>query len=196
MVKSTQQRCFYKILPKGTNSTVEITYFPCVSNRNLQNYSLYDKWDYDILVNRAMEYFGEDILLSSDTDTLCGLVCSWLFNEYGIEDEKVFAMVSKGLNSALFSVGRTPHSLHRTKRNFFDLAMCNDFDYFVTFTCSPKIVSDRENLAFAKNKLRNAIKQFNRKYDAHISYLLIPEPHKNGAWHFHQQAARSRRSYI
>ena len=79
---------------------------------------------------------------------------------------------------------RSLESLSRTKRIIFEYAMCNDWDYFCTFTLS-KENGDRFDLSKFSKKFRVFINNYNRKLDNNIKYLLIPEKHKNGAWHMH-----------
>lgn len=74
-------------------------------------------------------------------------------------------------------------SLSRTKRNLRELALCNDFEYFCTFTINSNM-GDRYNLDICQNKLKKILKKIKRvKKD--FSYVIITEKHKDGAFHFH-----------
>lgn len=66
-------------------------------------------------------------------------------------------------------------SLSRTKRNIFEICMCNNFEYFVTLTISPKfcIRNDLEQVQFELKKLLKAYKRKN----AAFGYILITETH-------------------
>lgn len=66
-------------------------------------------------------------------------------------------------------------SLSRTKRNIFEICMCNNFEYFVTLTISPKfcIRNDLEQVQFELKKLLKAYKRKN----ASFGYILITETH-------------------
>lgn len=80
---------------------------------------------------------------------------------------------------------RLASSISRTKSRIFELAMCNEFSFFCTFTTSEKKVKDRYNLKEFQKNFAQFIRNQNRNRDKKINYLLIPEKHKNGAWHLH-----------
>ena len=73
--------------------------------------------------------------------------------------------------------------MSRTKRNIREIALCNNFDYFLTFTINSKNC-DRFSLDECQNTLKKLIKAYKRKYND-FSYIIITEKHKNGAFHFH-----------
>lgn len=74
-------------------------------------------------------------------------------------------------------------SLSRTKKNIKEIALCNNFEYFVTFTVNSS-TCDRFSLIDCQNKLKTILKAYKRKYKE-FAYLIITEKHKNGAFHFH-----------
>ena len=80
---------------------------------------------------------------------------------------------------------RFSQSLSRTKSSIFELAMCNEFSYFCTFTQNEDFVGDRFNLSEFRKDLSQFVRNQNRGREEKIKYLLIPEQHKNGAWHMH-----------
>lgn len=75
-------------------------------------------------------------------------------------------------------------SLSRTKSKIFELALCNEWEWFVTLTLNPEY-HDRKDLKNYKTKLSTWIKNYNRLHKTDIKYLLIPENHKDGSWHMH-----------
>lgn len=75
-------------------------------------------------------------------------------------------------------------SLVRSKTKIFEIAMCNDFDLFVTCTISPEKY-DRYNLKGFYKDFSKFINNLNTNRGLSIKYLLIPETHKDGAWHIH-----------
>lgn len=78
-------------------------------------------------------------------------------------------------------------SLNRTKTLVRDLVLCNDFDLFCTFTFDPKKV-DRFNLGRCESKMRMWLHHQadnSRIRGKEFRYLIVPEEHKNGGWHFH-----------
>lgn len=81
---------------------------------------------------------------------------------------------------------RFSQSLSRTRSRVFELAACNEFTYFCTFT-QDQTKRDRFDL----NEFRKDLAQFVRNENRSraevdkIKYLMIPEEHKNGGWHMH-----------
>lgn len=74
----------------------------------------------------------------------------------------------------------------RSKNVIYKLA-CNNkpWDYFVTFTFNGEKV-DRYNFSEVSKKLSNWIDNIKRKYNCKdMGYIIVPEKHKDGAWHFH-----------
>lgn len=74
-------------------------------------------------------------------------------------------------------------SISRTKRNIKEIALCNDFEYFATFTIDKK-TCDRFSLQEVQDTMHKVFKAYKRKYK-NFKYLLITEKHKDGAFHFH-----------
>lgn len=75
-------------------------------------------------------------------------------------------------------------SLSRSKRNITDLILCNQFDYFCTFTFDPEKIN-RFDYNDCQKKLRKFFDNFKQRYAPDFQYLIIPEHHKDGAFHFH-----------
>lgn len=75
------------------------------------------------------------------------------------------------------------NNLVRAKTEIKNLILCNNFKYFVTLTFNDKF--NRFDLKGLRNKINNKIRKTRKKYNLELSFLLIPEQHKNGAWHFH-----------
>lgn len=74
-------------------------------------------------------------------------------------------------------------SLSRTKSLIRDIVICNDFELFCTFTFDPDKV-DRYNLMSCWCKMSRWIRH-QKERSPDLKYLIIPEQHKDGAWHFH-----------
>lgn len=75
-------------------------------------------------------------------------------------------------------------NLSRARSKIFELALCNDWEWFATLTLNPKYY-DRKDLKNYKAKLSTWLKNYNRIHQTDIKYLLIPENHKDGSWHMH-----------
>ena len=74
-------------------------------------------------------------------------------------------------------------SLSRTKRNIRELALCNDFEYFATFTVNSE-KCDRYSLNDIQDKLKKVLHKIKRN-NKDFAFLIITEKHKDGAFHFH-----------
>lgn len=75
-------------------------------------------------------------------------------------------------------------NLARTKSAIRELALCNDWDWFVTLTLSAD-KQDRYDVDGYVHDLGVWIGNYNKKFNTKLKYLLIPEQHKDGAWHMH-----------
>lgn len=79
-------------------------------------------------------------------------------------------------------------SQSRVKRKIREYALCNDWDYFCTFTINSKHC-DRFNLQQCQDNLTKIIQQITRAQKnlnlGKVQYLWVTEKHKNGAFHFH-----------
>lgn len=74
-------------------------------------------------------------------------------------------------------------SLHRTKTLLKDLVLCNDFDVFATFTFDPNKI-DSFNFMQCLFCITKWLSHQKEK-SPDLKYLIVPEPHKSGRWHFH-----------
>lgn len=74
-------------------------------------------------------------------------------------------------------------SLKRTKKKVYDYAKSNEWEWFVTFTFSPDKVNryDYDECTKYLSKWFNNLKRSSPA----LSYLVVPEQHKDGAYHFH-----------
>lgn len=75
-------------------------------------------------------------------------------------------------------------NLNRSRQAVFDIALMNDFDYFVTFTFNPKIV-DSSNYDLVHSVLKDWLHKQRKKYKSDFRYLIVAELHKSGRIHFH-----------
>lgn len=81
----------------------------------------------------------------------------------------------------------TYSSLSRTRTLIKDLILCNDFELFCTFTFDPKKID-----SFNYNTVYGAMSRWlhhqqtkSREKNISFFYLIVPEQHKSGRWHFH-----------
>ena len=74
-------------------------------------------------------------------------------------------------------------SLSRSKRNIRELALCNNFSHFVTFTINSDYCN-RYDIDVCEDNLRKLFKSYKRK-NPNFAYLFIAEQHEKGGFHFH-----------
>lgn len=75
-------------------------------------------------------------------------------------------------------------NLSRAKATIREYALCNKWEYFVTLTLN-KDKQDRYDIDGYVKDLGYWIGNYNKKFHTKLRYLLIPEQHKDGAWHMH-----------
>lgn len=76
------------------------------------------------------------------------------------------------------------NNISRARNKILEYVLCNDFVFFVTLTLNPEMY-DRNNLTQFIKDLGYFIQNYNRRKNANIKYLLIPEQHEDGCWHMH-----------
>ncbi len=75
-------------------------------------------------------------------------------------------------------------SLNRTKNNIYYLARSNVWEWFVTLTLDPAKM-DRYDYKECSAKVRKWFNNLRQRVCKSMYYLIVPERHKDGAWHFH-----------
>ena len=76
------------------------------------------------------------------------------------------------------------NNLTRAKAKIFELAACNPWTWFATFTLDPAKY-DRGNLRKYSKDLGQFLRDYRKRTGRDVKYLLVPEQHKDGAWHMH-----------
>ena len=72
----------------------------------------------------------------------------------------------------------------RARSMVLQYALCNPWEYFFTGTLD-KAKMDRYDLDTFASRLMQFIRDKRKKYAAKFQVLLVPERHKDGAWHIH-----------
>lgn len=75
-------------------------------------------------------------------------------------------------------------AVYRARSMVREYALCNDWDFFCTFTLS-KLKIDRYDLKTILLSLMKWLDNRRQRNYPNLRYLLIPEPHEDGAWHLH-----------
>lgn len=95
-----------------------------------------------------------------------------------------FGMIKTGKRNSAGNTAKLEESISRTKRKVTELALCNPWEYFVTLTLD-KEKYNRYDLPTFKKHISKFLNNLRSRYKWDIKYLLIPEQHKDGAWHMH-----------
>ncbi len=106
--------------------------------------------------------------------------CS-IVREPGWEDDRVHSKKCS-VNDEKLS-----NNLSRAKNMVREYVLCNTWDWWCTFTIDPQKY-DRHNLdSFIKDfaKFLNNYNGYKCPVEYKVKYLLVPEQHKDGAWHLH-----------
>ncbi len=81
--------------------------------------------------------------------------------------------------------GRFAASLSRTRAAVFELAACNPWEWFCTFTLADDRGFDRYDLGPWHKDFAQWLRNLRRNHGCGLDYLIVPETHKDGAWHMH-----------
>lgn len=80
------------------------------------------------------------------------------------------------------------NSFSRARSAVKQYGLCNPWQYFVTLTLD-KTKYNRNDLGKFKSDLSQFVRDMRKKYkqegSERLSYLFVPENHKDGAWHMH-----------
>lgn len=98
--------------------------------------------------------------------------------------DKVFEFPDREKQEENVNEEKLENNISRARATIFELAMCNDWQYFVTLTLSPKKY-DRYNLEKFRKDLSKFINNYNTHCKLNIKYMFVPEQHQDGAWHMH-----------
>lgn len=75
-------------------------------------------------------------------------------------------------------------SISRAKRVILELALCNDWKYFCTFTIAGAKYN-RQDLKSWNKKFKQWLRDQRKKFGRPFRFVLVPEQHADGSWHMH-----------
>lgn len=76
------------------------------------------------------------------------------------------------------------NNLTRARTTIYELALCNDWEWFITITLNAQRY-DRYNLPEFRKDFSRFIRTYGKKNGLDVKYLVIPEKHVKGGWHMH-----------
>lgn len=141
---------------------VKVQFFPDEIQLSLYDYRVGD--DFEVIKQPQKSKKRRDF----DDFTECSEICEQPFN-----DDKPITKASGEIVSL--------RSIRRTKQTIYDYARSNMWEWFSTFTFS----SDRYDYDVCLARLSNFLSNFKKRYINDLQWLIVPEQHKDGAWHFH-----------
>lgn len=98
----------------------------------------------------------------------------------GIEIDKNLKTERGKLNDS-----KLTENILRSKAKIFELAFCNQWDWFFTGTINPN-KQNRTDLELFHKQLTQWLRNYNKKYNLDIKFLFVPEKHSDGkSWHVH-----------
>lgn len=131
--------------------------------------------------SKACVYESNHAILKKYTDNCYKVIFMKNCRQPGFEEQ---GKSTKGKRNSAGHSRKLDESLSRTRSKVYELAICNPWEYFVTLTLSPEN-GNRQNLRVFQRAFSKWINNLNYRHGLSIKYLLIPEPHKDGAWHMH-----------
>lgn len=109
-------------------------------------------------------------------------------DENGLKDIRYYDYVGNDITKEFekdTAKKKLKNNISRAKSKIFEYALCNEWQYFMTFTINEKL-QDRFNLEEFIKDFGVWLGNYNKKYNTKVSYIIIPEKHKiSGGWHLH-----------
>lgn len=75
-------------------------------------------------------------------------------------------------------------SMNRTVNKIYSICRSNYWDYFFTLTFAPDKVN-RYDFDDCQQKMTTFLNNLRKRQAPDMKYIIVPEKHKDGAWHFH-----------
>jgi hypothetical protein len=76
-------------------------------------------------------------------------------------------------------------SMNRSKRMIYDYGRSNVWEWFYTLTSEHSDDFDATDYDLCKKKVTQWFSNIRKRFCPDIKYLIVPEKHKSGSWHFH-----------
>lgn len=101
---------------------------------------------------------------------------------YPVKKERMFASPDTAAEAS--ASARLANNVSRAKGKVLEYGYCNQWDYFVTLTLDGAL-RDRFDLPSFVKALGVWVGNYNKRFGTKLRYILIPEQHKDGAYHMH-----------
>lgn len=127
----------------------------------------------------SRKYVNDVGIVRKYSDDRFKLVAMRVYRTKGVEEEKKHTAKGEAGNEEKLS-----NNISRTRRRIKDLVMCNPWEWYVTLTLDEN-KQDRNDLQKYIKDLGQFVRNYRRKNNVDIKYLLVPELHIKGGWHLH-----------
>ena len=119
-------------------------------------------------------------ILKKYTDDNYKLTRHRVLRNKGVQSDEPFTVPVRGsVNDE-----KLLESISRAKNKIHEYGLCNNWDYFVTLTIDANKF-DRYDLKSFYKIFSQWLRNYQKKHNLKIDYILIPEQHKDAAWHMH-----------
>lgn len=104
---------------------------------------------------------------------------NWL-RTAGLVDDDEYRAPKGSINDS-----KLEENIRRAKNTIFEYAYCNPWDWFFTGTLNAEKY-DRTDLEKYHKDLTQWLRDYGKKHNLHVKFLLVPELHSDGvSWHIH-----------
>lgn len=134
----------------------------------------------DILVGLRKPLYVYDLaILKQYGDTAFKLTRSRCVRNKGVESPEKLYVPKGSVNEE-----KLDNNIARSRSKVREYGLCSPWQFFCTFTIDPQKF-DRYDLQKYHDAMSQWVRNYNKRRGASIRYLIIPEQHKDGAWHEH-----------
>ncbi len=154
--------------------------YNCLRVDFVNGQSQYRFYDNPIGVREYM--YGEKSVIESER--IDKKIENHVYTPFGHGDVKEDIKILTDIEKAMRHQRCVISSVNRTKNMIYNYARGNVWEWFITLTFNKNKVN-RYDYAECSKKLRKWLNNVRNKYAPDLRYLVIPEQHKDGAWHFH-----------
>lgn len=102
---------------------------------------------------------------------------------FSVDKELVKKRVISRLQTTEITEDSKNVSVGRARVKIYDMAIMNDWEWFVTFTFNPAKVDSFDYIQTSK-KMSQWLKNM-KKENPDMTYLVVPEKHESGRFHYH-----------
>lgn len=125
------------------------------------------------------KYLTDYGILRCFNGSLFKLVSLNCYRQRGFEDDE-----RKRTDKGQANDKKLSNNLSRSRSRVFELAVCNEWNLFVTLTLN-KAKYNRSDLQKFVKDFGQFIRDYRKKHGVTVKYLLVPERHQDGSWHMH-----------